>query len=482
MLNFRCGFLGTAWLNATLGTLLACGGSSSIPRDARDGSDRHGRAAYAARSSLGRSGANQPDAEQRIGKQRAALEPEAGRCHRHHARSRRQRLRQRRQLLIAPSNKVYLAFAGKVDLMTSRSSASGCILAEVAPSGGTPSCIDSELQSIDWNSNPTAASNPPVQFDSQGAIYYRGQGQNGSVLRKYLNGVKADLINDNIIINDFIVGLDGSVLITGTTFSSNSHWIRRITPAGGLQNLVTTTNAMFMSRYPDGDIYLGNLVRHLSGESTPSAPRPIPCPPPPPLYRPWPGRLYPTYDVAGLPELQGTNGALVRKSLVTTNGKSYAAVDNRGQYPFYQYYPTLSGTATMIKERLHRAGDLNQNRNRRIKRQQHQQASDLRHHHQHRTRLLPTNDIEIYHLNVDAAGNRVMFDGLNFADNKYVIGALDLATKALTLSPPRHRHPAKLTDSEPSTRTVFANEFLVEGRELRPPPRTSLSASRWGWR
>ncbi len=71
------------------------------------------------------------------------------------------------------------------------------------PGDGTPSCIDSELQSIDWNSNPTAASNPPVQSDSQGAIYYRGQGQNGSVLRKYLNGVKTDLINGNIMINDF---------------------------------------------------------------------------------------------------------------------------------------------------------------------------------------------------------------------------------------------------------------------------------------
>lgn len=32
MLNFRCGVLGTAWLNTTLGTLLACGGSSSIPQ------------------------------------------------------------------------------------------------------------------------------------------------------------------------------------------------------------------------------------------------------------------------------------------------------------------------------------------------------------------------------------------------------------------------------------------------------------------
>lgn len=447
MLNFRCGFLGTAWLNATLGTLLACGGSSPIPQG-MSATDPTGMGEPLALQDLRSVGlaltSPMPSSGSASSGPRSNLKlVDAAGTTREAVVSGSASVA---NFLIAPSNKVYLAFAGKVDLMTSRSSASGCILAEVAPSGGTPSCIDSELQSIDWNSNPTAASNPPVQFDSQGAIYYRGQGQNGFVLRKYLNGIKTDLINDNIMINDFIVGLDGSVLITGTTFSSNSRWIRRITPSGGLQNLVTTTNAIFMSRYPDGDIYLGIWSGTYQGVypfSTKT--HTLPAPTAPYIGRGL-GGYTPTYDVAGFPELQGTNGAFVRKSLVTTNGKSYAAVDNQGQYPFYQYYPTLSGPATMIKSvsaalvistKIVIAGLNASNTNKLVLYDTSTNTEQ---------ELLPANDIEIYHLNVDAAGNRVMFDGLNFADNKYVIGALDLPTKTLTLSPLGTGTPAKLTD------------------------------------
>ena len=447
MLKFRCGFLGTTWLNATLGTLLACGGSSSIPQG-MPATDPTGMGEPLTLQDLRSVGlaltSPMPSSGSASSGPRSNLKlVDAAGTTREAVASGSANVA---NFLIAPSNKVYLAFAGKVDLMTSRSSSSGCLLAEVAPSGGTPSCIDSELQSIDWNSNPTAASNPPVQFDSQGAIYYRGQGQNGSVLRKYLNGVKTDLINDNITINDFIVGLDGSVLITGITFSSNSRWIRRITPSGGLQNLVTTTNAIFMSRYPDGDIYMGiwsGIYQGVYPFSTKTNTLPA-------TTAPYIGRglsgYTPTYDVAGFPELQGTNGAFVRKSLVTTNGKSYAAVDNQGQYPFYQYYPSLSATTTMIKSvstalvlstKIVIAGLNASSANKLVIYDTNTNTEQ---------ELLPTNDIEIYHLNVDAAGNRVMFDGLNFADNKYVIGALDLATKALTLSPLGTGTPAKLTD------------------------------------
>jgi hypothetical protein len=40
----------------------------------------------------------------------------------------------------------------------------------------------------------------------------------------------------------------------------------------------------------------------------------------------------------------------------------------------------------------------------------------------------PDQEIEIYHLNYVADGNRVLFDGLRFADNKYVLGQVDLDT------------------------------------------------------
>jgi hypothetical protein len=39
-----------------------------------------------------------------------------------------------------------------------------------------------------------------------------------------------------------------------------------------------------------------------------------------------------------------------------------------------------------------------------------------------------SNEIEMYHLNYVASSNKIMFDGLRFSDNKYVIGQIDLNT------------------------------------------------------
>ena len=47
----------------------------------------------------------------------------------------------------------------------------------------------------------------------------------------------------------------------------------------------------------------------------------------------------------------------------------------------------------------------------------------------------PDNEIEIYHLNYVADGNKVMFDGLRFSDNTYVIGQVNLSTGQATYSP-----------------------------------------------
>jgi hypothetical protein len=44
-----------------------------------------------------------------------------------------------------------------------------------------------------------------------------------------------------------------------------------------------------------------------------------------------------------------------------------------------------------------------------------------------------TKEIEIYRLNY-VSSNKIMFDGLRFADNKYVIGQVDLSTGAVVAS------------------------------------------------
>jgi hypothetical protein len=45
----------------------------------------------------------------------------------------------------------------------------------------------------------------------------------------------------------------------------------------------------------------------------------------------------------------------------------------------------------------------------------------------------PGNEIEIYHLNHVANGNKVLFDGLRFSDNSYVIGEVDLSTDQVSI-------------------------------------------------
>jgi hypothetical protein len=46
----------------------------------------------------------------------------------------------------------------------------------------------------------------------------------------------------------------------------------------------------------------------------------------------------------------------------------------------------------------------------------------------------PDNEIEIYHLNYVASSNKIMFDGLRFSDNKYVIGQYDLNSMTFSAS------------------------------------------------
>ena len=49
--------------------------------------------------------------------------------------------------------------------------------------------------------------------------------------------------------------------------------------------------------------------------------------------------------------------------------------------------------------------------------------------------LIPTsNEIEVYRLNYVASSNKIMFDGLRFSDNKYVLGQVDINTGLVTAS------------------------------------------------
>ncbi len=46
----------------------------------------------------------------------------------------------------------------------------------------------------------------------------------------------------------------------------------------------------------------------------------------------------------------------------------------------------------------------------------------------------PANEIEIYHVNYAAQSNQILFDGLRFSDNQYVVGEYNLSTGQLKIS------------------------------------------------
>ena len=346
------------------------------------------------------------------------------------------------RFMVAPAGKLYVVFNGPVDLADTSSTASGaprCLLAEVDTASGAPTCIDSTLQSIDARGMVSlggvrAFQNPPIQFDSQSAIVYTGRTSDGkSVLRRYLNGSTTDLINDNVFLNDFLVQPDGNVLISGRTAATGAQWTRRVTAAGGLQT-ITNEAAGFISTFPDSLPYLqlsGGVKRILADADTLESKwwihnggdtyndTSVFCGPPPP----------PGYSMC--------NGGYLYTSLFAgRDSNEYGVVLSgvgQAQAELFELYPALKFENTLITDItvvVPATGGV--------------VISGLNASGQNITTLLspatgsettligPDREIEVYHLSYLAKANRILFDGLRFADNKYVIGQIDLATNQLT--------------------------------------------------
>lgn len=353
------------------------------------------------------------------------------------------------KFMIAPNNKVYILFSSKINLETSEPDyENGCLLAEVNMDDDSVISIDSTLSHIQWNESNTSYLNSPIQFDQNGAIYYCGSNNTNQILRKYDNGVITDLINDNININDFIVNEDGSVIISGMTTSTNSSWIRKITTSGGLKNIVTSISAQFLSKFPDKNTYMGlwggdyfGVFRYLTDTSVLDS-------------EPWiSGTVInnlsynPYNDITGTGlENSGYWGALVSDIVKTTNGKVYAKATSNSDYILMQYYPTLETPTISINKVSKIQGILSyiivsgldsSNKNKLILYDTSNNTEED---------LLPDNDIEIYNINYVSSANTIMFDGINFDNNKMLIGEVDLITKNVNFIEIGNGSSAKLLD------------------------------------
>ena len=341
-----------------------------------------------------------------------------------------------RDFYAAPNNKFYVVFASATALVSGGPS---CVLAEIDVQSGVPTCVDNSLQNVAMSMGSTFGNwqngNPPIQFDDAGSIYYSGIANNKFALRKNVNGQVADLINDNVTVRDYLVLNDGSVLIAGTTTSTQAWWFRKITPTGGVVNLAANIQMNFMRRFADGNVYFGALGGvYLGGQvkryiTSTGALDPTP----------WIGDsrmgMTATNNTAVLCAASGSsglcsgNGSNIRAAYNVAGGQTIVVAGSPGiggtslvvYYPTLAYAPTVVTSVTLsyqVGNKLIIAGTNEAGTN---------VLTILDTTTMQETILMDaSNEVEIYNMGYVPSTNKLMFNGLRFSDNKYVVGEVTL--------------------------------------------------------
>jgi hypothetical protein len=340
----------------------------------------------------------------------------------------------------APNGNVYIVFESKVELTTGGTT---CLLAVVDVSTGVPTCVDSTLDSVSWGLGyNTDTGNSPIQLDASGAVYFAGRVGSSSVLRKAQNGAITDLINDNVTLQDFIVQSDGTVIVAGYTTSSQVRWLRRISAAGGLKNLTIGT-VFSLWRFADGKVYAG-----LWGDPNFGWKR----------YSTDLDALEDKYWISGningvsrdayfkldsldsIADCSGTNlskntsfcgwyGGMVNPVFNVLGQKTFGVAGSTGQVrQLWQYFPTVEKTnvtaissvtlAQQVITTIILSGTSSTGSN---------ILSLYDTSSKQETVVMDgSNEVEIYSMSYSQKKNAVMFAGLRFSDNKYVVGEVSL--------------------------------------------------------
>jgi hypothetical protein len=333
----------------------------------------------------------------------------------------------------SPNGKFYVVFSTPVALV---SGGTQCVFAEVPVSTGIPTCIDGTIESVAWSLGESKTS-APVQFDSAGSIYYAGSLAGKTVLRKYSAGTVSNLVNDNIEINDFLVLSDGTVIVSGKTTSTQASWIRKISSVGSLSTLVSGSQARFLKSFNDGNVYIG-----VSGGVSPMGVK---------RYITSSGILEEKYwinDFDGVPTyfragtvcsengqtnatswFCGSSGSTIKAAYSILGGKNFVVAGSQGSQSssLMQYFPAVKRATSEVSNVT-----LSQNVITNILLAGTNAAG---------TNLLTiydtsngnetividgTNEIEIYNMTYVVSTNKIMFNGLRFADNQFVVGEVSL--------------------------------------------------------
>jgi hypothetical protein len=351
------------------------------------------------------------------------------------------------QFLIAPSNKLYVLFNGQTFLNGGgTTSEKPCLLAVIDRATGIPTCVDDSLGSISWNTGQ-GNGNAAIQFDDTGAVYYMGYTTDGRmVLRRSSNGIRRDLVTDYASASDFVVLGDGTVVLSGSTYATGAAWLRRISPQGSLQTL-RTAQSSFLREFPDGNVYFGassNVLRYLPSTDAldPAAWIGYPTG----SYYPAPDAAAPHNDVTTLcgyssgqdnSAFCNSNGASVMKTFTTGDGKVFVINGWGPNGQLMQYYPSVVRPTTEVTRVAVAQGGTSS-----------LVLSGLNRQDKNVTTLFDTSDgsereligpdpeFEVYHVNYLSDSTTVMFDGLRFSDNSYILGTVDLTTGTVTASTP----------------------------------------------
>ena len=339
------------------------------------------------------------------------------------------------KFIVAPNGKLYVLFTGGVNL-DDTTLPGACVLAEVDPSTGVPTCVDDTLSWIAWPA-PHSGRSPALQLDGAGALYYAGRTSDGhAFLRKYLDGTRTDLINAEIDLYDFLVLGDGRVLISGRTTPTGATWLRSLSATGSLQGLAGV-NSNFLRLFPDGNVYTGlwgtgnfgvrrflESTNQLEGKFWISSGMNNGSP-----------TYYGTADFCSGPfqtlryAFCGLAGSYIQDSFTTDDGKVYAIAGGQGQGGLLmQYYPTVQVGTTAV-ERIFAAQSVGSDL---VLAGLNSNSQNVTNFYDTATGLEapvfgPANEIEIYHLTYVPETHKMLFDGLRFSDNKYVLGEIDFS-------------------------------------------------------
>lgn len=337
-----------------------------------------------------------------------------------------------KDILISPDGKVYLLFSKPVEFKEvaitfdgeSEKEIKSCVLGVVSTNGYV-SCVDESLSNISSNL-PSA----PIKFDEAGSIYYAGSKADGKfVLRRNSSGAATDLINDQIDLWDFKIITKDQIVVQGRTRSTNQNWFRRINAIGSIKTIVND-NVYFSFLLPNGKMIFGSPAPFGPDVKVFDAQNEIV------ESQSWIGHggIYDTSNCQDdLCRAVSINGMPNDRLYRTTNDKVFAVGDLEKN--IFQYYPVVAEVPTLVKKvnasipvvnNLILAGlDASQVNRLTLLDTSNVQETDL---------LAGKGEIEVYHLAFNGGKNQLMFDGLRFSDNKYVVGFIDMATKAVVMT------------------------------------------------